>query len=251
MALRDAVKEAHPEPEPGGGEMAYTAPPEEPDPDAPRPRRRASSTSSPKWSTTRAADRAARPVPRQARRQPASPSTTCSRPLDIIREPLPRRGDEPRGADRRVAHDDRRGAQRTRRASATAARAARPAGATTSPSGPGGRSGRRSGRSATSTRTIYALGGDIEQEPVPQPHPPGRVSGRFGVDAEYLVNADELSDQDGPGGEARRGRAAHGQEGDDGDRRDPLRQAGHRPDLARRRTTTSTRSRTWPSSSTT
>lgn len=34
MALRDAVKEAYPEPEPGGGEMAYTAPPEERDPDA-------------------------------------------------------------------------------------------------------------------------------------------------------------------------------------------------------------------------
>ena len=30
MALRDAVKEAHPEPEQGGGEMAYTAPPTEP-----------------------------------------------------------------------------------------------------------------------------------------------------------------------------------------------------------------------------
>ncbi len=36
MALRDAVKEAHPEPEPGGGEMAYTAPPEEYDPKAPQ-----------------------------------------------------------------------------------------------------------------------------------------------------------------------------------------------------------------------
>src|SRR6185369_9813403 len=34
MALRDAVKEAHPEPEQGGGEMAYTAPPAEADPDA-------------------------------------------------------------------------------------------------------------------------------------------------------------------------------------------------------------------------
>src|SRR6516162_9854004 len=34
MALRDAVKEAHPEPEPGGGELAYTAPPEEIDPQA-------------------------------------------------------------------------------------------------------------------------------------------------------------------------------------------------------------------------
>ncbi|MFO0847791.1 MAG: glutamate synthase-related protein [Gemmataceae bacterium] len=34
MALRDAVKEAHPEPEMGGGEVAYTAPPEEHDPNA-------------------------------------------------------------------------------------------------------------------------------------------------------------------------------------------------------------------------
>ncbi|OWK46833.1 glutamate synthase-related protein [Fimbriiglobus ruber] len=34
MALREAVKEAHPEPEEGGGEMAYTAPPETPNPDA-------------------------------------------------------------------------------------------------------------------------------------------------------------------------------------------------------------------------
>jgi glutamate synthase domain-containing protein 2/glutamate synthase domain-containing protein 3 len=36
MALRDAVKEAHPEPEQGGGEMAYTAPPAETDPAAPQ-----------------------------------------------------------------------------------------------------------------------------------------------------------------------------------------------------------------------
>ena len=33
MAMRDAVKEAHPEPEMGGGELAYAAPPEEPNPD--------------------------------------------------------------------------------------------------------------------------------------------------------------------------------------------------------------------------
>ncbi|MGL4419625.1 MAG: glutamate synthase central domain-containing protein, partial [Gemmataceae bacterium] len=34
MALRDAVKEAHPEPEMGGGEIAYTAPPESVDDEA-------------------------------------------------------------------------------------------------------------------------------------------------------------------------------------------------------------------------
>jgi glutamate synthase (ferredoxin) len=33
MALRDAVKEAHPEPEMGGGELAYIAPPQEMDPE--------------------------------------------------------------------------------------------------------------------------------------------------------------------------------------------------------------------------
>ncbi|MDB5310368.1 MAG: gltS [Gemmataceae bacterium] len=36
MALRDAVKEAHPEPEQGGGELAYTAPPGECDSSAPK-----------------------------------------------------------------------------------------------------------------------------------------------------------------------------------------------------------------------
>ena len=36
MALRDAVKEAHPEPDTSGGEMAYTAPPEDRDPAAPQ-----------------------------------------------------------------------------------------------------------------------------------------------------------------------------------------------------------------------
>ena len=34
MALREAVREAHPEPELGGGEIAYTAPPSEVDPDS-------------------------------------------------------------------------------------------------------------------------------------------------------------------------------------------------------------------------
>ncbi len=35
MALRDAVKEAHPDPEESGGEMAYAAPPKEVDEEAP------------------------------------------------------------------------------------------------------------------------------------------------------------------------------------------------------------------------
>ncbi len=49
MALRDAVKEAHPEPEQGGGEMAYTAPPDGARPGARRARRPTSSSSSRTW----------------------------------------------------------------------------------------------------------------------------------------------------------------------------------------------------------
>ena len=56
------------------------------------------------------------------------------------------------------------------------------------------------------------------------------ASGRFGVDAEYLVNADELQIKMAQGCQAGRGWPVDGQEGDHGDCRDSLRQAGKRPD---------------------
>ena len=138
------------------------------------------------------ADRAARPVQREARGDAGVPIAEVQ-PADRHHpQPLPRRGDEPRGADRRVAHDDRRGGQRTRHPAATAARAARPAGATTSPSAPGGRSGRRSARSARSTPRSTPSAATIEKSRF-RSRIRQVASGRFGVDAEYLVNADELS----------------------------------------------------------
>ena len=162
---------------PGAGRPAAARWPTPPRRRAPtRTRRSASATKFVKFTRHGehpAADRAARPVHRQAAAGRPCPSGEVQPALDMVREPLPRRGHEPRGADRRLAHDHRRGGQRTRRLSATAARAARPAGGTTSPTRPGGRSGRRSAPSGEAHPEIYALGGDLAQEPVPQPHPPG------------------------------------------------------------------------------
>ena len=59
------------------------------------------------------------------------------------------------------------------------------------------------------------------------------------------------ADQDGPGRQARRGRPAPRPQGHRGDRPPAALHARRDADLARRRTTTSTPSRTWPSSSTT
>ena len=70
------------------------------------------------------------------------------------------------------------------------------------------------------------------------------ASGRFGVTSMYLTHADRHPDQDGAGCEARRGRSAAADEGVPVDRPHPSRDGRRRADLARRRTTTSTRSKT-------
>ena len=58
------------------------------------------------------------------------------------------------------------------------------------------------------------------------------ASARFGVTSEYLVNAQDLPDQDGAGREARRRRPAARPQGLSVDREGPLRDARRRPDLA-------------------
>ena len=80
MALRDAVKEAHPEPEQGGGEMAYTAPPSESDPGRAAPRRREVRQVHRHGERPRA-DGAPRPVRGDDQPGPPRPrSPRCSRP---------------------------------------------------------------------------------------------------------------------------------------------------------------------------
>jgi glutamate synthase (ferredoxin) len=189
MALRDAVKEAHPEPEQGGGEMAYTAPPETHDPDAPQK----VGTKFVKFSdmvNTRVPtvlrdlfniQRAEKPLP-IAEVEPA---------LNIIRNTF-------RGAA--MSHGALTGASHM-----TIAAAVNELG-TTSNSGEGGEARWRNdiperawGPFWEKVRAqreahpgIYTLGGKIEKSRF-RSRIRQVASGRFGVDAEYIVNADEVS----------------------------------------------------------
>ena len=189
MALRDAVKEAHPEPEPGGGEMAYTAPPSEDDPGAPG----------------RVADKFVKFTDMVSARVP-----TVLRDLFTIQfgaNPLAKEAVQPaaeiiRGTFRGAAmsHGALTGASHM-----TIAAAVNELGATSN----GGEGGEARWRNDLPERAygpywdkvraqrvahpeIYTLGGDIAKSRF-RSRIRQIASGRFGVDAEYLVNADELS----------------------------------------------------------
>jgi len=198
MALRDAVKESHPEPEQGGGEMAYTAPPEEYDPAAP----------------TRVADKfvkfsdmvntrvptvlrdlfhiaAGLPTVSGSERRASPPLSSVQPALDIVRHHF-------RGAA--MSHGALTGASHMTIAAAINELD------TLSNSGEGGEARWRNdiperawGPFWEKVRTqreehpeIYTLGGKIERSRF-RSRIRQVASGRFGVDAEYLVNADELS----------------------------------------------------------
>jgi glutamate synthase domain-containing protein 2/glutamate synthase domain-containing protein 1/glutamate synthase domain-containing protein 3 len=188
MALREAVKEAHPEPEPGGGEMAYTAPPTEPDPDAPK----------------RVADKFVKftemvntRVPTVLRdlflvKRSGSPTTPgeVQPAVDIIRGHF-------RGAA--MSHGALTGASHMTIAAALNELDG------FSNSGEGGEARWRNdiperawGPFWEKVRVqrlehpeIYSLGGDVNRSRF-RSRIRQVASGRFGVDAEYLVNADEV-----------------------------------------------------------
>lgn len=189
MALRDAVKEAHPEPEMGGGELAYTAPPEESDPDAGK----------------RVADKFVKftdmvnaRVPTVLRDlfhvkradTPANPADVQAA-VDIIKNHF-------RGAA--MSHGALTGASHMTIAAAVNELDA------LSNSGEGGEARWRNDiperawgpfwEKVTAQRVehpgIYTLGGKIAKSRF-RSRIRQVASGRFGVDAEYLVNADELS----------------------------------------------------------
>jgi glutamate synthase (ferredoxin) len=188
MALRDAVKEAHPEPEPGGGETAYTAPPEESDPDAPQ---------------------------RVADKWPKFTDMVNTRPPTVIRDLfLVKRApkaidlnDVQPGIDLIVNHF--RGAAMSHGALTAASHQTIAAALNElggfSNSGEGGESRSRNDAperpwgpfwektlaERAEHPTIYALNGDLRKSRF-RSRIRQVASGRFGVDAEYLVNADEL-----------------------------------------------------------
>ncbi len=189
MALRDAVKEAHPEPEQGGGELAYTAPPVETDVEAPG----------------RVAGKFGKFTDLVNTRVPTvlrdlftirfgstpAPSADVQPAIEIIRNHF-------RGAA--MSHGALTGASHMTIAAAVNELDS------LSNSGEGGEARWRNDiperawgpfwdkvrAQRQANMGVYTLGGDVRR---------GRfksrirqvASGRFGVDAEYLVNADELS----------------------------------------------------------
>jgi len=188
MALRDAVKEAHPEPEPGGGEMAYTAPPAEIDPDAPQK----VGTKFVKFSNmvnTR--------VPTVLRDLfNIKPGTAV--PVEGVQSARDVVANHFRGAA--MSHGALTGASHM-----TIAAAVNELGALSN-SGEGGEARWRNDiperawgpywekvrKQREEHPEIYTLGGKIERSRF-RSRIRQIASGRFGVDAEYIVNADEMS----------------------------------------------------------
>jgi glutamate synthase domain-containing protein 2/glutamate synthase domain-containing protein 1/glutamate synthase domain-containing protein 3 len=189
MALRDAVKEAHPEPEQGGGEMAYTAPPQEGDPNA---------MLKVGEKFVKFSDMVNTRVPTVLRdlfaiRSAASGLATdqVQPALDIIRTTF-------RGAA--MSHGALTGASHM-----TIAAAVNELGTLSN----GGEGGEARWRNDMPERAygpfwekvraqreahpeIYTLGGDVRKSRF-RSRIRQVASGRFGVDAEYIVNADEIS----------------------------------------------------------
>jgi glutamate synthase domain-containing protein 2/glutamate synthase domain-containing protein 3 len=189
MALRDAVKEAHPEPEQGGGEMAYTAPPSEDDPGADK----------------RVADKFVKFTDMVSTRVP-----TVLRDLFGVRRSasgLAAKDVEPAIA---IIRNCFRGAAMSHGALTGASHMTIAAAVneldTLSNSGEGGEARWRNDiperawgpfwekvrQQRAEHPQIYCLGGKIEKSRF-RSRIRQVASGRFGVDAEYLVNADELS----------------------------------------------------------
>jgi len=189
MALRDAVKEAHPEPEQGGGEMAYTAPPAEADPAAPQ----RVGTKFVKFS-----DMVNTRVP-----------TVLRDLFNIRRADAPVPPAEVQSAGDMIAHHFRGAAMShgalTGASHMTIAAAVNELGALSN----GGEGGEARWRNDMPERAwgpfwekvrlqraehpeIYTLGGDPAKSRF-RSRIRQIASGRFGVDAEYIVNADEMS----------------------------------------------------------
>ncbi len=189
MALRDAVKEAHPEPEQGGGEMAYTAPPSECDPKV----EQRVATKFVKFSdmvNTRVPT-VLRDLFNVKRQATPAPIAEVQPAIDIIRGHF-------RGAA--MSHGALTGASHMTIAAAINELD------TLSNSGEGGEARWRNdiperawGPFWEQVRArrlehpeIYSLGGDINRSRF-RSRIRQIASGRFGVDAEYIVNADEMS----------------------------------------------------------
>jgi len=189
MALRDAVKEAHPEPEQGGGELAYTAPPTEHDPNAPIEVGK---------KFVKFTDMVNTRVPTVLRDLFGIKFAESPLPAERVQSSASLIRDHFRGAA--MSHGALTGASHM-----TIAAALNEMGALSN-SGEGGEARWRNdmpprawGPYWEKVRAqreahpeIYTLGGDIHKSRF-RSRIRQVASGRFGVDAEYIVNAEEIS----------------------------------------------------------
>jgi glutamate synthase domain-containing protein 2/glutamate synthase domain-containing protein 1/glutamate synthase domain-containing protein 3 len=188
MALRDAVKEAHPEPEPGGGEMAYTAPPHEIDEDAPH-------RVAEKWVkftdmvNTRPptvirdlflVKRAAKPLDMQE----------VQPPLDIIVNHF-RGAAMSHGALTAASHQTIAAALNELGGYSNSGEGGEARFRNDAPERPWGPFWETTLAHRAAHPEIYTLNGDLRKSRF-RSRIRQVASGRFGVDAEYLVNADEI-----------------------------------------------------------
>ncbi|HEX3149240.1 MAG TPA: glutamate synthase-related protein [Gemmataceae bacterium] len=188
MALRDSVKEAHPEPEQGGGEQAYTAPPHEPDPDA--------------------AQRVAAKWPKFTDMVNTRPPTVLRDLFNIKRlgKPIDIKTVQPaldlivgrfrgaamsHGALTAASHQTIAAALNELGGFSNSGEGGEARNRNDAPERPWGPFWEKTLAERAEHPTIYALHGDLRKSRF-RSRIRQVASGRFGVDAEYLMNADEL-----------------------------------------------------------
>ncbi len=188
MALRDAVKEAHPEPDPGGGEMAYTAPPQHEDAEAPH-------RVAEKW--VKFTDMVNSRPPTVIRdlflvKRAGKPSDLkeVQPALDIIRNHF-RGAAMSHGALTAASHQTIAAALNELGGFSNSGEGGEARFRNDAPERPWGPFWESTLAHRAAHPEIYTLNGDLRMSRF-RSRIRQVASGRFGVDAEYLVNADEL-----------------------------------------------------------
>lgn len=188
MALRDSVREAHPEPEGGGGEIAYTAPPQEIDTEAPH-------RVAEKWG--KFTDMVNTRPPTVLRDLFLIKKTNNVTPMDQVQDPVDLIVNHFRGAA--MSHGALTGASHQTLAAAfneiggysNSGEGGEARFRNDAPERPWGEFWEKTLAEREASPEVYALNGDLRKSRF-RSRIRQVASGRFGCDAEYLINSDEI-----------------------------------------------------------
>ncbi|WP_020475394.1 glutamate synthase-related protein [Zavarzinella formosa] len=188
MALRDSVREAHPEPESGGGEIAYTAPPQEIDTEAPQ-------RVADKWG--KFTDMVNTRPPTVLRDLFLIKKTNSVTPMEQVQDTLDLIVNHFRGAA--MSHGALTGASHQTLAAAfnelggysNSGEGGEARFRNDAPERPWGPFWEKTLAEREAQPEVYALNGDLRKSRF-RSRIRQVASGRFGVDAEYLTNSDEI-----------------------------------------------------------